>query len=347
MPTSSTLPAGIEIFRAGRHTDDTGTAREFTDADIDAIAAAYAPATREAPLVVGHPALDAPAYGWVGALRSLPHPDGHRLVIDSRDVEPRFAELVASRRFPKRSAAFYPPQHPNNPAPGAWYLRHVGFLGAQPPAIAGLKDVQFAQNDAAGLVCFSETTLPADRQGHALSHPTLISLETPMDDTVLKETAAKLAAQEAKFAEAEAARQAADAENAALKTQLAQFAEAQKTERHARHAAFAAAQAAAGKLLPKDQAAAVAVLDTLADAAVVEFAEGETTRKISPVEFVKTLIEAGGPKIQFGEFAPGHAGQKPVRDMSDAELDAAAKRYALEKSVSYGEALSRVVAFTQ
>src|SRR5690606_2877795 len=100
--------------------------------DLEAIAAGYDPALHEAPLTVGHPAHDRPAYGWVGAVQVMP--DG-RLAITPRDVEPQFAEMVAARRFPKRSAAFYPPTHPKNPTPGRWYLRHVGFLGAQPPAI--------------------------------------------------------------------------------------------------------------------------------------------------------------------------------------------------------------------
>ncbi|OYW21050.1 MAG: hypothetical protein B7Z43_11640, partial [Sphingomonas sp. 12-62-6] len=38
------------------------------EADLAATAAAYDPAKFEAPIVVGHPALDAPAYGWVRGL---------------------------------------------------------------------------------------------------------------------------------------------------------------------------------------------------------------------------------------------------------------------------------------
>ena len=39
------------------------------------------------------------------------------------------------------------PNSTNNPVPGVYYLRHVGFLGAQPPAVKGLKDVAFAEED--------------------------------------------------------------------------------------------------------------------------------------------------------------------------------------------------------
>ncbi len=51
--------------------------------------------------------------------------------------------MVKAGRFKSRSASFYHPDNPNNPKPGVYYLRHVGFLGAQPPAVKGLKAVEF------------------------------------------------------------------------------------------------------------------------------------------------------------------------------------------------------------
>ena len=127
----------IDIFRAGRHIDDQGTERVFTEGDINDIAQGYRPAVREAPLVVGHPATDGPAVGWVAELR---RGAGDVLQMRAKQVDERFAEAVKSARFKKRSAALYPPSHPSNPNPGKWYLRHVGFLGAAQPAIAGLAD---------------------------------------------------------------------------------------------------------------------------------------------------------------------------------------------------------------
>jgi hypothetical protein len=59
-------------------------------------------------------------------------------------VDAAFAELVQAGRFKKISASFYTPDAPANPKPGVYYLRHVGFLGAQPPSIKGLKDASFS-----------------------------------------------------------------------------------------------------------------------------------------------------------------------------------------------------------
>jgi len=132
----------IEIFKSGTHITQHGQAITFNHGDIDSIAEHYQPSMREAPLVVGHPEHDKPAMGWVEALQA--NSDG-RLLMRARQVLPEFGEAVRQGRFKKRSAAFYPPRHPLNPVPGKWYLRHVGFLGALQPAVAGLKDIGFVE----------------------------------------------------------------------------------------------------------------------------------------------------------------------------------------------------------
>lgn len=327
---ATTLPPGIEVFRAGRHIGDDGSVYEFSDTDIEAIASAYDPSLREAPLVVGHPKLDAPAYGWVAKTHTGAGALGRVLLIDPRDTDPAFAEMVATRRFPKRSASFYTPHHPNNPTPGKWYLRHVGFLGAQPPAVVGLKDIQFSEgDDDTGVVSFSE------------SGDNLLQ-ETFVDKDEATQQQEKL---QADLANEKAGREKAEADAKAANEKLAQFAEAQRRDRHAAHVSFAEAAFKAGKLKPSDKAAAVAVLDQLADGQVVEFAEGDATKKVQPAEFVKALIENSKPVVQFGEFAP--AGSDPApKDRSDAEIDQAARRYAAQHHVSYSEALDKVVGFT-
>lgn len=327
------LPDRIEIFRPGRHIDDQGDVHVFTPGDVADMAASYNPAVREAPLTVGHPEHNRPAYGWVKGLAV----QGDRLVMQPGDVEPQFAEMVFQRRFPKRSASFYPPSHPNNPTPGKWYLRHVAFLGAQPPAIAGLKDIQFA-DDAAGAVSFSEAGDPS-------GHTTETTETTEEDDQMDKELQAKLDAAEQEKSAALARAQAAEQAKQDADAKLAQFAEQQRAERHAGFVSFCEQQVQAGTLQPKDKEAAVAVLDVLADSQPVEFAEGGATKKVLPTEWLKGLIAGAKPVVSFGEFAPGKAG-RAERPADDAELDRQARQYAAQHSVSYAEALSLVVSFT-
>ena len=130
----------IEIFHAGRHTAHSGAVVEITSADLAESAAAYDPVASEAPVVVGHPTTNGPAYGWVKTL----HAANGRMEAELGQVDPEFMEMVRAGRYKKISAAFYSPSSPDNPAPGKWYLRHIGFLGAQPPAIKGLRPVVFA-----------------------------------------------------------------------------------------------------------------------------------------------------------------------------------------------------------
>ncbi|EIC0887617.1 peptidase [Salmonella enterica subsp. enterica serovar Mikawasima] len=130
----------IHILKTGHYTDMYGRHYQFSEADLNDIMQTYDPTLHEAPIVVGHPRSDGPAYGWVGGVKR--GNDG--LSVEPRDVEPQFAELVKTRRYSKVSACLYGPDTPGNPTPGKYYLRHVGFLGAQPPAIKGLKPVTFA-----------------------------------------------------------------------------------------------------------------------------------------------------------------------------------------------------------
>jgi len=142
----------IEIFKPGRFTAADGTVIELSDEGLKAIAAAYDPKLHEAPLVIGHPKTDLPAHGWVKGLEFSE--SSKRLLADPDQVEPQFAEMVGAGRFKKISASFYLPDSPRNPAAPSpdgrkpFYLRHVGFLGAMPPAVPGLKSVSFGEDEA-------------------------------------------------------------------------------------------------------------------------------------------------------------------------------------------------------
>lgn len=142
----------IHIMKPGRHAPNEGSEVSFSDADFREIASVYDPAKHEAPLVVGHPKADAPAYGWVDRLEV--RKEG--LFAVPKQVNTEFSELVRQGAFKKVSASFYRPENSSgNPAKGKWYLRHVGFLGAQPPAVKGLQAVNF-EDGSDGFADFEE-----------------------------------------------------------------------------------------------------------------------------------------------------------------------------------------------
>ncbi|GKX43822.1 hypothetical protein SOASR015_28560 [Pectobacterium carotovorum subsp. carotovorum] len=105
------------------------------------MASSYDPSLSEAPFVIGHPSLTAPAYGWAKRFEVR---DG-LVYTEPKQVNPVFAEAFNAGSYKKRSLSIYLPDTPGNPKPGHYYARHVGFLGAVPPAIKGLPDVQFSE----------------------------------------------------------------------------------------------------------------------------------------------------------------------------------------------------------
>lgn len=125
----------MEVFKAGTHVAANGVKRDYTVADLEKMAESYDRGHYQAPIVVGHPKTNAPAFGWVQALKVR----GDRLLALPCQVIPEFAELVKAGRYKKRSISISPDGT----------LRHVGFLGAQPPAVKGLKDIEFAEGSAA------------------------------------------------------------------------------------------------------------------------------------------------------------------------------------------------------
>jgi hypothetical protein len=126
----------IQIFKGGKQIDSTG-AEWDGDALIDQAVASFNAAEHEPPVVVGHPKDNAPAFGWVEGLKAEVKDGGKVLLAKFREVVPEFEELVKAGRYKKRSAAFYPDGR----------LRHVGFLGAVPPAIKGLADLKFEEGE--------------------------------------------------------------------------------------------------------------------------------------------------------------------------------------------------------
>lgn len=136
------------IFRAGHHVDMRGFDASYSAADVDMMAAVFDEQRMPAPIVIGHPVDNQPAYGLV---RKLIARSGTLFAL--ADILPAFAELVRAGRYKNRSASFYRPDAVANPVPGAWYLRHVGFLGAAAPAVKGLGDANFTSQEH-NTVCF-------------------------------------------------------------------------------------------------------------------------------------------------------------------------------------------------
>ena len=145
----SALDGWIDICRAGAWRDMQDRAVSLDTDRLDRIIAAHA-AADPAPIVVGHPEADAPAYAWVATLRRV----GDRLQATLRDIAPAFREAVETGRYSGRSIALQGDT-----------LRHVGFLGGRAPAVPGLAPTRFASEPEAVIAFADEARGTTDDEG--------------------------------------------------------------------------------------------------------------------------------------------------------------------------------------
>ena len=310
-------PKPLAIFRAGRHTAVDGREIEFTPAMLKDAAAAYDCAAHEAPLVVGHPQLNAPAYGWVD---KFSFNDDGTVLAEPKQVNPDFAELVNSGAFKKMSASWYLPDSPGNPKPGKLYLRHVGFLGAAPPSLKGLADASFGENDGSATVEFAAGAPKRNtilrRLLAAIKDSDLVALESAeVPAPAFAEPAALSGTHEenmktneqaaADFAERESALKKKNdelaAQETALKAREATIANAEREAAKKGTVDFVEGLAKEGKILPRHKAALVEVMCAFPANAEVSFAEGSQTVKKSPGEALKDFLNALPKQIDFAE----------------------------------------------
>jgi hypothetical protein len=361
--------AALQIFKpvAGVASME-GISTTLSAADLTAIAASYDPAVHEAPLTIGHPTHDAPAYGWV---KSLSFADGALMAETEQSAE--LGELVLKGHYKKVSSSFYTPTAPGNPTPGKWALRHVGFLGAQPPGVKGLRAVSFAETEE-GVVTFGE--LP----GYAGS--TIASLFRRMRDYFIAKDGLDAADQLIPSWEVESLREISqraaesndlsesavglptlsfaepvktaitqptdspqekspamktaeqlqtelDAANLQVKT--LQGAETQRAHdtRHASHVSFAEGLVKEARWPATAKDVLVATLDAVSRPAdVVSFGEGEAAKPL--VDVLQEQLKAMPPAVSFAEFAGKGSGG--AADMSAPAVAARAITYQTEQA---------------
>lgn len=161
----------FEVFKIGKHVDSSGREHSYTNADLDNIAKKYneqrAEKKHDAPITIGHPKDNKPAYGWVKELKRV----GSNLFAYLDGVIPEFEEMFTKGMFKKKSISLYPDG----------LLRHIAFLGAVPPAVKGLSDVPFSESD--NLTTFDFDEVPISLNGKELvMNQEMIELQKSLED---------------------------------------------------------------------------------------------------------------------------------------------------------------------
>lgn len=316
MTKAVTKTARIEVFRTGTFTPMEGAAITYSAADLKAVVDAYDAATAPAPIVVGHPTTDAPAFGWVESFEFDASAD--RLYANVGEIDPAFSEAVKAGRYKKISLSFFRPDQPANPVPGTWYPKHVGFLGGAAPAVTGLKNVQFSADATAPVFTadfgergFEQTAsiLRALREffiekfgmedadkalpGYQIEWLDNTTIDTP--PRTIFSAPPSPAPKEPSVTKIDPAFATREANVTAREEALT------KREREiarADNVAFAEGLVTEGRLLPASKDKVVAILDALPAEASVSFAEGEA--KISPVAAIRAVLAEQPKVVSFG-----------------------------------------------
>lgn len=306
----------VEIMTTGEHTASNGLKVTFTEDDLATIAKNYDPAFHEAPAVIGHPIENGPAYGWIKGLQAR----GGKLMA-TMDLLPEFVETLRKGLFKKRSASLYPDLDGKG-----LYLRHVGFLGATPPAIKGLADI--ALGDGQNAVTFEFS----NKEKETMSWKDKVKgLFTQAIDEIPEGTV-QGDPSPVHFSEADVAKREEEAAKKAREQALLEFEETRRkldVERRAEACKALAKQklddlVKVGKILPAEVAGGLlAFCEWLAvrGSEPVEFSED---RKESPFEIFLNYLEGQPTKVVLGEIAgkdkdpgTGGAAEKLARLISE------------------------------
>lgn len=283
----------IEIFKTGTHTDSAGNTRTWTEKDLDAIVSRYNPAEHEAPVVIGHPKDNAPAWGWVERLERR----GNVLYAKLKDLVPEFVEAIKKGLYKKRSISLYPDMT----------LRHVGFLGAMPPAVKGLADVTFSESDA--------VSVEFEELNHEVKEPVAESLASNKkeveDMTKLDELEARLKEKEALLSEFAEKDRAKDEEIASLRKQLE---EERAKQRRSEFQSFCESLMKEGRLTPAVKPDVLDFMEILHCIGEYEFSEGVKAR---PIERFKAFLSSLPRQVEFGEHATKGNAVGPVNTVKN------------------------------
>ena len=326
----------IEIFRVGAHAPEIGVK------ELSEIAASYDRGKHEAPITKGHPKSNAPAYGWIEDV----FVKGKSLFALPAQVDKNFEDEVAKGAYKKISASFYKPDATVNPTPNQYSLRHVGFLGAQPPAVKGMKAAEFNDSPNDYLTYdFSDSDQSNNSGGINMNESDTKNLSTvlgtvfaalglkPSKETVSQQSVdnsddVKPAAASSQDTTDLAERKAElDAREKALDVREAKASRAKSTE-------YVEKLIKAGKMLPKDKETAISLLEGISAKDTIEYDEDGSTITKSKLDAVKALFDTLPEQVNYSELAApdGDTPKVPINFKVPADCIVDAKQLAVHQA---------------
>lgn len=320
---------GVEIFSTG-----LWNGKQITEADLDAIAEAYA-ATKgmvSPALKLGHDdgqkllqADGLPAAGWVENVRRV----GSKLVADLVDIPKKIFQLIRNKGYRKVSCEIYN----NVDIQGAKYpklLGAVSLLGADLPGVLNLSDILslYSTNGlhvgvenfrGEGAVDILSSVVTNHREGEMPQENPQDNFKAELDQTKAALDAAKAEAEKYKKEAEDAKKSAEDAAKAANAAKIDSFVSGLKAEK-----------LCSPSMEPKLKAFLTEQKESYSF-------DGKDVAKLDLVKDLLKLAAENG-KVNFSQTtADGEDGKKP-----DDDLNKKVEKYAADNKVSYSAAYRAV-----
>ncbi|MBI4835918.1 MAG: hypothetical protein HY817_01525 [Candidatus Abawacabacteria bacterium] len=330
----------ISLFKTGTHTSSNGVTKIYNDKDLESIEQKYNSNRdkHEAPVVIGHPEENAPAWGWLEAVKK----EGAVLKGKLKQVAPEFAQAVIEGRFKKRSVKMSP----------KYGIEHVGFLGAALPAVEGLQDIEFKSNqDDNDIFEFDSSDETFEFSSYKGDSSMIIDAEKlkklQEENEAMKKKIQVLEVENKTSEDQQFSKKLDDLEkeNAELKQKAAKMEQESKRKGCEEFCASIPEQ-----ITPKNKDKVVDFLMAFDNAGDYEFSQGG---KKSLAEEFKTFLKEQPKAVDFNEYTnKGKAAGKvepkeysfsaPV-DPDAATLDAKVTAYSKQHNVDYEKALDIIL----
>jgi len=335
------------FFKTGKHTSSTGQAFDATSESLDKIIDMNK--SREVPIAIGHPTTSSPAWGWVNELKRV----GDTLYAKPKQLVAEFEAMVNKGMFKNISVSLNPDLT----------IRHIGFLGATPPAIPGLV-AEFSESNDAVQVEFSMSEASALQDvGSIMQRLRDWFIEKFGTDTAdkivaqwqidnLKTTRPDDSPTPASFSKPEGGNDMAktiqelEADLAEEKKKVAEFSKTsekvtqleidlaaeRKKNQTSEFSAFLSSDELKDKVTPAIKQTCLDLMQCLSGTETYEFsaADGKTEKK-SPLDVFKGLLKILPKAVEFSEQATKDKAAGATLDMTNAQ-DIAAKAIEFQRS---------------
>lgn len=370
----------IHFLRPGKFTDHNGKEVEIKDTTLAEIIEAtkgFNYQNDEFPLCIGHPQTDSPAFGYVNKNEVLIDGDFLAAEVDDEKLNPDFLTMLKDKLYSTVSVALRKDKS----------IKHLGFLGATPPAVTGLPSFAFAEEDGDFDVELSEyevsswyfknlQTLFRGIKNNLIETDGLEKANGILPDYLIDELGEAPKIYEKAINEIKAfAEKVTEKENVieqlnnsiqanqttyntllAEKNQLiSEVNQYNLTKKREAAVAFCEGSDIKMKIKDGEREGIIQTILQLEDLQPIEFAEGETTKKISALDMFKESIKARQDVVELGEHthngnSAGNTGDIDVSEFAERNVDP--ERLELHKQVlkmqqnenlSYQDALKKVI----